>query len=373
LNFAFCPLRLSAYFGKSLNMKKMETNIKVANPGGGGGIAVFVFFALAFAFVVQTCHAQIWQNFKGVRLVNQLDSTQVLSVDGSIYYNEQSNKFRAMQDGQWHDLISGGGSGGAFWPLSGTGELTGDVLMTSLSSTSGIFFGDGIDDPRQFDVNALNSINVSAGTDINMNAANTFAVNTNTLRINYNDGGLFSGAFQFEPFTYSRWDISDGASSSSQEMTPYSLDINTPTLNVVSTSDIRLQADSSPGNPGFVLTSDGHYQITSANLNISNVQWNYLNEFWYSNSTNLASVGPQTGNDQVAGVVVYGTNGSGTVRSVTLETFKTGTDYAAQIETDNSNLYIVAPVIIIPTLPTACTGLPAGAIWNDGGTLKVCP
>ena len=30
-------------------------------------------------------------------------------------------------------------------------------------------------------------------------------------------------------------------------------------------------------------------------------------------------------------------------------------------------------VIVLPNLPTSSAGLPSGALWNDGGTLKVVP
>src|SRR5690348_13836468 len=52
-------------------------------------ISVFLLFALSLP-----AFSQSFINVKGVRFVNVLDSTQVQPVNGSIYYNEQSHKFR---------------------------------------------------------------------------------------------------------------------------------------------------------------------------------------------------------------------------------------------------------------------------------------
>lgn len=55
---------------------------------------------------------------------------------GMLYYNRQSSKWRVYQDSVWYDLLSGGGSGGAFWPLGGPASLTNDV---QINSTDGIY------------------------------------------------------------------------------------------------------------------------------------------------------------------------------------------------------------------------------------------
>lgn len=75
-------------------------------------------------------HAQIWQNFKGVRLVNVFDSTTVLPINGTIFYNEQKTypRFQVWENDTLKNLISDG-RGGNFWPLSGVGTLTGDVTI----------------------------------------------------------------------------------------------------------------------------------------------------------------------------------------------------------------------------------------------------
>lgn len=65
------------------------------------------------------------------------------------------------------------------------------------------------------------------------------------------------------------------------------------------------------------------------------------------------------------------------------------TTEAGTIEYDGTNLYFTATssgartrlnittvsgsFLVMPTLPTNCTGAPSGALYNDAGTLKICP
>lgn len=75
---------------------------------------------IVLASFCQCASGQIWQNFKGVRLVNVVgDTTDVLQVNGSIFYCEDCSppRFYVYEDNQWK-LITGGGSGGG--NLSGT-------------------------------------------------------------------------------------------------------------------------------------------------------------------------------------------------------------------------------------------------------------
>jgi hypothetical protein len=51
-----------------------------------------------------------------------------------------------------------------------------------------------------------------------------------------------------------------------------------------------------------------------------------------------------------------------------------GTARPMSFVTDGTNrLTIDALGRIIPVLPTSAAGLPTGALWNDGGTVKVAP
>ena len=71
-----------------------------------------IIFGLIFVLFSVTGFAQLNGNFKSVRFVNVLDSNSVFPIDATIYYNEQSNKFRAYENGVWKDLINNASSGG---------------------------------------------------------------------------------------------------------------------------------------------------------------------------------------------------------------------------------------------------------------------
>lgn len=72
-----------------------------------------IFYSLLLFLALATFgYAQSIGQFKTLRLVNLTDSTSVTPINGSIYYNTQSNKFRAYQAGAWYDLLGGGGGGG---------------------------------------------------------------------------------------------------------------------------------------------------------------------------------------------------------------------------------------------------------------------
>lgn len=79
--------------------------------------------AVSIIVLASFCHsapAQIWQNFKGVRLVNVVgDTSDVLQVNGSIFYCEDCTppRFYVYEDNQWKEITGGSGGGGN---LSGT-------------------------------------------------------------------------------------------------------------------------------------------------------------------------------------------------------------------------------------------------------------
>lgn len=66
---------------------------------------LFVFLLLPFC-----SFAQLNGNFKSVRFVNVNSESSVKPINGTIYYNQTTGKFRAYENGVWKDLISGGGS-----------------------------------------------------------------------------------------------------------------------------------------------------------------------------------------------------------------------------------------------------------------------
>lgn len=123
-------------------------------------------------FISNVATAQIWQNFKGIRLVNQLDSTQVLAVDGSIYYNEQSKKFRCMENGVWKDCIPASSGGGSYTASEGV----------TLSGTN-LTWGGSITTPRNITSNNGSNITFGGGS---------YATNIGTFTTNTRGGRLFT-------------------------------------------------------------------------------------------------------------------------------------------------------------------------------------
>lgn len=107
---------------------------------------------LLFLIASLCSHAQTNGNFKAVRFVNVLDSTTVLPINATIYYNEQSQKFRAYENNLWKDLISYGGSGGSVTTVSiaSANGLAGSVAnptttpsITLSTSITGLLKGNG--------------------------------------------------------------------------------------------------------------------------------------------------------------------------------------------------------------------------------------
>ena len=64
-------------------------------------IGTILSFLVAFAVSGQPGAV----NASAIRSVNVTDSTKVIPINGTIYYNEQSDKWRVYQNGQWFDMI----------------------------------------------------------------------------------------------------------------------------------------------------------------------------------------------------------------------------------------------------------------------------
>lgn len=137
-----------------------------------------ILFSIVYVLMLLPAfsYAQIWQNFKGVRLVNVLDSTTVLPIQGSIYYNEQSDKFRVYQNGAWRDMI-GSTSGGISAVKAGNG-------LTAVSSDS-VVLGSLLPIASDIEINTGSFyLNIGAGN------PNTFASAGAGINV-YNGGVLF--------------------------------------------------------------------------------------------------------------------------------------------------------------------------------------
>jgi len=93
---------------------------------------------LILFFAVATGYSQSIGTFKSLRLVNVLDSTTITPVNATIYYNEQSGKLRAYENGVWKDLIGGGGSGDSWKTIGATNFQGGDVEI--FGTDEGLYF-----------------------------------------------------------------------------------------------------------------------------------------------------------------------------------------------------------------------------------------
>lgn len=118
-------------------------------------VAVLLFM-LSFMSLSLELNAQLNGNFKTVRLSNVTDSTTVLDIDGSIYYNTQSNKFRVRENGVWKDL-SRAGNPGSFWTTNADVTLSAQVKVF----TNGFSLREGTDDVHFFVNNNMTQMKTS--------------------------------------------------------------------------------------------------------------------------------------------------------------------------------------------------------------------
>jgi hypothetical protein len=100
----------------------------------GKGLHLLLFLSLGYL----PLNAQLNGNFKTLRLVNVSDSTTVVPVNATIYYNEQTGKLRAFENGVWKDLIStGGGGGGGVTTASNGLSISGSDVRLGGSNITG--------------------------------------------------------------------------------------------------------------------------------------------------------------------------------------------------------------------------------------------
>jgi hypothetical protein len=159
LKLAGYILQLTQKGTEKLIPNRMKNTLKV--------IAILFLFSFSV-------NAQLNGNFKTVRLttgISQSDTT-TKAVNGQIYYNHNTNRFRARQNNAWVNLISGGGGGGGLSTASnGLNVVGNDVrlggVLTANTTLSGAFNLDF--------TNTLNRFN--SGTLSIFNPARTFTYN----------------------------------------------------------------------------------------------------------------------------------------------------------------------------------------------------
>jgi hypothetical protein len=100
-------------------------------------IAVWIVVVLMWVCVMMmafSCSAQTWNNFKGIRLVNNSDTTKQLAVQGSLFFDDQLDSLYLYDGTKWINLSKGAyAPTGAFWPLSGQVSSNNDEITFSES------------------------------------------------------------------------------------------------------------------------------------------------------------------------------------------------------------------------------------------------
>lgn len=242
---------------------------------------------LLLLFAVATGYAQSIGQFKILRLINLTDSTSVTPINGSIYYNTQSNKFRAYQAGSWFDLIGGGGGGGNSWNLTGntvgsiqklgtldnydlrlirndetaalfslSNTLLGRVAGNVVTGTNNTFVGQSA---------GFSTTTGSANTAIGSSAANNLSSGNSNIAIGYQSGNISIGSFNIAIGNATQVLSPSGTGQLAIQNIIYGLG-NTATLSTVSTGTIGIGIRS----PTARLHVRGTGTTTGVNFNTEN-------------------------------------------------------------------------------------------------------
>jgi hypothetical protein len=166
--------------------------------------------------------------FKAIYGTNASDSAFIQSTraslqlangnTGVIWFDEVQNKWRVWDGDEYVDLIQSGG-GGAFWPLDGLGEVTGDVYIhPDVNATKTIIIGSNSDESLVANTvvirstagssfNSLGGVSISGDLDVNIASGNALALSATDLNINtVDDVNITSSGFGVSDseFSYTR-------------------------------------------------------------------------------------------------------------------------------------------------------------------------
>lgn len=379
-------------------------------------IILFMLFSV-------TAEAQIWQNFKGVRLVNESDTTEQLSVEGSIYYDETDNVFYGRNNIGWKPFQIGAVTGN-FWPLDGTSAL----LSNSQVNSGGFsFYYNG-----QFRVGAPGFYNQITSSDIRLTdgavnyitidqdgieysqlaqplqivtdetleiASDNIVINADPLNYLSIIQGAFnsklranqlegSGPFELVTVNGALTISSDADQMDINAFTALNLESITGDINLTTTDEIRFFATNLFSQQNGAQWDFGTARIRLGTAYIDQAQTATINGITNALATpnlglSLYNVEGNVANPVPGELTIYGglgyTGGNSDGGSVVItggEGAGTGAD---------GNVYISGstPVttgtaggwVVIQNLPTVspCATAPAGTIWANGGVLNVCP
>lgn len=138
---------------------------------GGGRHAAKIILFFALASVSAGCYAQLNTTTRLVKfrsgVQNAIDTAEANGNEGNIWYDFVTGRYRANEGGENKFLI--GGSGGAFWPLGGTQNFTGDVNIEDNFSSTAIRIGALFDPIESWSIFASNSWSVYSPGGISIN------------------------------------------------------------------------------------------------------------------------------------------------------------------------------------------------------------
>ena len=116
------------------------------------------------------------------------------------------------------------------------------------------------------------------------------------------------------------------------------------------------------------------YVINTGIVNQIDTSAYALGDILYPDGTgSFTTVKPTTGNYQVSAYVLYSNANQGTlyVEFSAPRIVETASDTASTIVLRDSNGSTALQGLVLTNLPTSATGLPAGTVWNNSGTLRI--
>lgn len=119
--------------------------------GGGRHVAKLILFFALVSVSVES-YGQLNTRTRQLRFATVFqssDTAENMTNEGRVWYDFITQKYRANLAGQNVDLIGSGGGSGNYWPLSGTGNLTGNIDINFGANNFNIGEGNGIDLSRE--------------------------------------------------------------------------------------------------------------------------------------------------------------------------------------------------------------------------------
>lgn len=379
--------------------------------------------------------AQQWENFKGIRLVNNRDTTQQLAVQGSLFFDDVLDSLYLYDGTRWLNLSRAGSNGGGASVVIPSGQvpygtgtgITSELAFKYFPSNNRLQLDNGslripsvlgetsIHAPQSQGHNG--GVQIVSGTKpvtrltnfgLNLTSTNSNAdslwIRNTAIMLNQDGNGLLktlsiqagpsTGAHAFITLSHSQptkselglkadeyWLLTEPSpSAGTGKLLTREID---GTIGVETIPSTRIPFGSV--NNSIATDADFTYDATENELIVDHPDGNGAviinNQFIsgqpsvnvISNTSGLATTlygGQLLINDQTSGLARIDLNPS-TIQFTRSGGNTTPGNIVSQSDleiTPTGNLYIF-------NLPTTdpCASAGSGAIWNDSGTLKICP